>query len=109
MSIADAFSPRFDSSTSMWDPVKLRRPLAHPLSRYGTGVAMYSSMVSWMMSLACTFVPMVAACPVAMVSSVLVALWICPGILSCGVGHLVRASGGGPGTLRIVSPLVGRL
>ncbi|KAI6039538.1 hypothetical protein EDC04DRAFT_2684084, partial [Pisolithus marmoratus] len=88
------------------------QPLAHPLSRYGTGLAMYSSMVSWMMSLACTFVPMVAICPVAMVvphmhgnqSSVLVALWICPGILSCGVGYLVRASGGGPGTSRIVSP-----
>ncbi|KAI6017057.1 hypothetical protein EDC04DRAFT_2746079 [Pisolithus marmoratus] len=42
-------------------------------------------------------------------SSVLVALQICTGGLSCSIGHLICASGGGPGTSRIVSLLVRRL
>ncbi|KAI6038051.1 hypothetical protein EDC04DRAFT_2604339 [Pisolithus marmoratus] len=29
-------------------------------------------------------------------NSVLIALWVCPGILSCSGGHLVHASGSGP-------------
>ncbi|KAI6022652.1 hypothetical protein EDC04DRAFT_2728818, partial [Pisolithus marmoratus] len=35
-------------------------------------------------------------------SSVLAALWICIGSLSCSIGHLICALGGGPGTSRIV-------
>ncbi|KAI6023447.1 hypothetical protein EDC04DRAFT_2726384, partial [Pisolithus marmoratus] len=38
-------------------------------------------------------------------SSVLAALWICTGSLSCSIGHSICASGSGPGTSRIVSPL----
>ncbi|KAI6028088.1 hypothetical protein EDC04DRAFT_2716944, partial [Pisolithus marmoratus] len=38
-------------------------------------------------------------------SSVLAALWICTGSLSCSIGHSICALGGGPGTSRIVLPL----
>ncbi|KAI6009047.1 hypothetical protein EDC04DRAFT_2774918, partial [Pisolithus marmoratus] len=41
-------------------------------------------------------------------SSVLAALWICTGSLSCSIGHSICASGGGPGTSRIVSLLAAR-
>ncbi|KAI6009121.1 hypothetical protein EDC04DRAFT_2774356, partial [Pisolithus marmoratus] len=38
-------------------------------------------------------------------SSVLAALWICTGSLSCSIGHSICALGSGPGTPRIVSLL----